>query len=569
MKTRYILTVALAVVAFTGCQKEKVDSDRLQLIAEGMGSSGAKLAVNNEKSYWVADENVRINDVEGKVVVNPNEDGSAYVNKSDVVSAPYCGVYPASIYSSNSTTTYTLNLPDSYQYATTTFNGKTMQNLASPMVAYSTTGNRLYFKHVTAAIGVQVVNYYGFTVEVDSVVVESNSYKLHGAVTLTMAETPTVVATTTETTAERRVKMDFSGSAKLRICAGDSAVVQVPVLPVGAGNKFTVKAYVHKKDQASVIASFEKTQATGGALGRAKMGYARFTTPGLFSISASKKVIISQGNLMYQASTGTWKFSETQYGYIGNASGNTTDTLTRKTQSDWIDLFGWGTSGAPNGNVYYMPYDAMNNQISEQGKGYGTKNGESYEVDLTGVFDWGYNAISNGGNKNGVWRTLETGAYTPTEWYYLFNSRATGTYYGKNNARYAKAVVNEVKGVILFPDEFSAPELSASSTLTSANINSSSNFNNTIALDDWYILEAEGAVFLPCAGYRNIKPSGFSNTVTMSNAGSEGDYWSCVHSSTDKAYGIRIYSSGIITYGSSSPKDRAYGYSVRLVKEVD
>ena len=157
----------------------------------------------------------------------------------------------------------------------------------------------------------------------------------------------------------------------------------------------------------------------------------------------------------------------------------------------------------------------------------------------------------------------------PTEWYYLFNSRATGTYYGKNNARYAKAVVNEVKGVILFPDEFSAPELSASSTLTSANINSSSNFNNTIVLDDWYILEAEGAVFLPCAGYRNIKPSGISNTVTMSNVGSEGDYWSCVHSSTDKAYGIRIYSSSIITYASSSPKDRAYGYSVRLVKEVD
>ena len=35
-----------------------------------------------------------------------------------------------------------------------------------------------------------------------------------------------------------------------------------------------------------------------------------------FSVSATKKVYFSQGNLQYQASTKTWWFAERQYDYI-------------------------------------------------------------------------------------------------------------------------------------------------------------------------------------------------------------------------------------------------------------
>ena len=38
---------------------------------------------------------------------------------------------------------------------------------------------------------------------------------------------------------------------------------------------------------------------------------------GLFSVSPSKQVYFSQGNLQYQASTNTWRFAEHQYDYVG------------------------------------------------------------------------------------------------------------------------------------------------------------------------------------------------------------------------------------------------------------
>ena len=51
-----------------------------------------------------------------------------------------------------------------------------------------------------------------------------------------------------------------------------------------------------------------------------------------FSVSATKKVRFSPGNLQYQASTKTWRFAEHQYDYIGDANRNISPTY-----SGWID----------------------------------------------------------------------------------------------------------------------------------------------------------------------------------------------------------------------------------------
>ncbi len=55
-----------------------------------------------------------------------------------------------------------------------------------------------------------------------------------------------------------------------------------------------------------------------------------------FSVSDSTKVYFSQGNLQYQASTGTWKFADNQYDMIGDNNSNISSSY-----SGWIDLFGW------------------------------------------------------------------------------------------------------------------------------------------------------------------------------------------------------------------------------------
>ena len=39
---------------------------------------------------------------------------------------------------------------------------------------------------------------------------------------------------------------------------------------------------------------------------------------GIFSVSATKKVRFTRGNLQYQASTNLWRFAEHQYDYVGH-----------------------------------------------------------------------------------------------------------------------------------------------------------------------------------------------------------------------------------------------------------
>ncbi|MBR5436140.1 MAG: hypothetical protein IK120_04675 [Muribaculaceae bacterium] len=120
-----------------------------------------------------------------------------------------------------------------------------------------------------------------------------------------------------------------------------------------------------------------------------------------FSVSADKQIYFSQGNLQYQASTDTWRFAEHQYDMIGDDNANISST-----NSGWIDLFGWGTSGY-NGKNPYM----TSTKPSDYGDG---------DIDIAGTsYDWGvYNKISNGGNQAGLWRTL-----TNDEWQYLISNR--------------------------------------------------------------------------------------------------------------------------------------------------
>lgn len=134
------------------------------------------------------------------------------------------------------------------------------------------------------------------------------------------------------------------------------------------------------------IATMEKP--TGGSEVSAPTG----ALPYKFYGPGGKHIFISKGNLQYQASTSTWRFAENQHDYIGNNPGNTTSWANRSTQSGWIDLFCYGTSGL-NG---IEPWDFK----------YGPHMPSFPDAAIMSTnADWGANAISNGGNKAGMWRT--------------------------------------------------------------------------------------------------------------------------------------------------------------------
>ena len=260
--------------------------------------------------------------------------------------------------------------------------------------------------------------------------------------------------------------------------------------------------------------------------------------PCAFSVSSTKQVWFSQGNLRATTSNNgsswTWSFAEHQYDYIGSAEANTAINDNGTVSSNGtVDLFGWSTAA-----TYY----GIHNSISS---------------DYSGDFvDWGTNAITNGGNEANAWRTL-----TKDEWVYLFYTRTSAaTLFGLGS-------VNGVNGTILLPDDWTLPagaSFTASTTQGLADqgskfYNSSENnfFHNTYTVEQWSVMEAAGAVFLPAAGDRY--------GTDVRSVGSSGYFWSATLESTNFAY--TLYFNPIFL----NPQDeyrRPNGLSVRLVSET-
>ena len=243
-----------------------------------------------------------------------------------------------------------------------------------------------------------------------------------------------------------------------------------------------------------------------------------------FSVSDEQQIYFSRGNLQYQASTSTWRFAEHQYDIIGEDNVNRSSTY-----SGWIDLFAWGTSGYGEKE----PYDVG---------GFGSSYGDG-EHDIAGTnYDWGvYNAISNGENQAGLWRTL-----TNEEWNYIINTRAEAS------MKKGLAIVNDVNGFVLLPDNWTLPDgLVFESGIDGGYA------QNTYSIKDWRKMEFNGAVFLPAAGEYSGQgqPTG----------GSSGYYWSSTTKSGSHSYDLYFYN-GNLTVGHTQGCYEAG--SVRLVKSA-
>ena len=303
---------------------------------------------------------------------------------------------------------------------------------------------------------------------------------------------------------------------------------------------------------------------------------------GVFSVAEGKTVSFAPGNLQYNAvqgshlradgtkAKGTWRFAENQWDCVG-----ADNTKIAENYDGWIDLFGWGTSGYDNtandpNAIFYQPWSTNIQSISDI-KIDSTLNCDSYEITgeceweytygnssvnpygygpstnmqdvglygTSSYYDWGvYNAISNGGNQAGSWRSL-----TDAEWKYLLDTR--------KNAQFLRssATVNDVYGYVLLPDNFKKP----SDITWSHQTNDWT--TNTYSAEQWSALEALGAVFLPAAGYRTGSDVSYVQRY--------GRYWSS---------GGYDFFANYLSFGPGGARvsyDDCYsGQSVRLVKDL-
>ena len=247
----------------------------------------------------------------------------------------------------------------------------------------------------------------------------------------------------------------------------------------------------------------------------------------LFSVSTTKRVRFSRGNLQYQVSTGKWNFASHQYDYTGSYS------------TTMVDLFGWGTSGWSNYAQCYEPTSTSNwNPDYWPGGGAGN--------DLVGFCDssdWGvYNAISNGGDQAGLWRTL-----TMKEWQFLMGVTADTN---RINKWGTATVVGTHHGLVLLPDVWECPEgLSFNPGAHGWN-------NNVYSGEQWSKMESAGAIFLPAGGCR------YGNGVD--NEGEAGYYWSSTHFDAERSYCMKLSADDM---DADNRAFRSSGCSVRLVMD--
>ena len=235
---------------------------------------------------------------------------------------------------------------------------------------------------------------------------------------------------------------------------------------------------------------------------------------GEFSVSSTKKVRFSKGNLQYNAALGThlcadgttkqgtWRFAEHQWDTIGM-----TQCDKSATYNAWISAYSWGTSGWNSGANKYQPWDYSANRPSDFFVG-GNQNN-----DLIGDYayaDWGvYNAIVNGGNEPNSWRTL-----TEEEWEYVLKQRTN------YQQLCSFADVDGIEGMILLPDDFVMPD----------GINftpSPKPSQNHYSISEWLLMENNGAVFLP-------NESGYITDLLMQGQPfacqlQTNTYWSATH----------------------------------------
>ncbi len=265
---------------------------------------------------------------------------------------------------------------------------------------------------------------------------------------------------------------------------------------------------------------------------------------GLFTINnAGDQVYFSKGNLQYKAYTNTWRFADNQYDYIGGDNAN----LSRKTNNrGWFDLFGWSSNGRPHGSINYQAWSYEADDSEAEVSLYNAYGIDTCDLgDHNGQADWGYNAISNGGNQEGLWRTL-----TMEEWLYLLDTRPTA-----QGIRFVKANAEGVNGLLLLPDDWDSTVYH----LNAINDGDASYQSNTIPQPFFAEkVEACGAVFLPAAGIRDVGTVGLS--------GKYGFYWSSIHYETLFAKGIYFSNSW---FNEEFFSEKCYGRSVRLVRDKE
>ena len=308
-----------------------------------------------------------------------------------------------------------------------------------------------------------------------------------------------------------------------------------------------------------------------------------------FSVSANKKVYFSKGNLKADFTSGGyaqgWSFHDTQFGEVAGPTMNLDNPNDKRYYVHEQSGSNTNNPAAPNG-IIFINHQNYGDRFTW---GYfssitlATTEYVHSEEDLSKTAavakDWGC-VFTENSQEGGNWRTLSA-----NEWIYLFNGPSTVR--GDKRflrVRIKKFYINPIDeswsedcwGVFVFPDNYQGSNLNGTYTFNSNTVTqidySDANSNADVAQ-----MLNDGAVFLPCVGYRY--DDRYYDYVYYSmgyNVGAGiGYYWSSTHidGTTNYAKGLKFVVAGSGTNSTTGVSivdlPRNYGYCVRLVWDAN
>ena len=519
-----------SLFTITSCQKDATgDGTQFRATMEGCAARDGKTILDETFLHlnWVEGDQVAIYGTAGRGLYSATPQTPATTAVFDNVGGttgdgPFRAFYPASLTSDGATVT----LP-----ATQTYEVNSIHEF--PMYAESAT-NQLAFKNLCGALRLILVE---ANTNITSISITANTAICGDYAVSYVNDVPYLSYTGN---GSNTVTMNFSTPLSI----GDTGRYFYFALPAFDSLKsITITTddgrYCTKTVKSNVCINVQRSEMTTIVFLDNDMDFVEplpeGALPGLFSVSPTQQVRFSKGNLQYQASTDTWRFAENQWDYVGNDNDNISLTYT-----GWIDLFAWGTGNNPiQGSI--ITYS-----------------------DFSTFVDWGVNPISNGGNQNNSWRTLSN-----AEWDYILYSRSGSQIGDVWNASFVWATVNNVQGLIIFPDIYNHPaEVIVPRYINSPNSNGS--YNN-YSVSEWSEMEDAGAVFLPAAGLRVLDlPPTTSAHLGTNGVNQVGVYWtsSIGHDNVEgRIVGLLYFGNSRLSTGYGGWAVQCERYSVRLIQD--
>lgn len=531
------LIAAVCAVLFVSCKKDS-DVVTLKCHVENAGVFGKGYIDDNDYPRFFSEgEQVNVNGNSYSIVPASNW-------AFDIVDVPtpeanqevtYYAVYPNSITTSVcNSTSVDVNLPFTQTYR---LNGSN-QIVDLPMGAVATNRNSVQFYNLCSVLELTITNSTGAAFAVSSIEVKLEGAGLAGKGIASLAgasskiEIPAVNPTTNVD--NTRIVVDLP--TPIQVANNSSSAPIKVVLPPFTNKQLSIKVRTDNGAKSVVKrnASFTLERNTIYPLNYVISQLQEKPDnelSGYFSVSPTKKVVFSKGNLQaYRVNASdswSWKFADHQYDFYGK---NNFDPATSSYVAD----------------VHQLHRDLFLLSTNDENSEYGL-NFDIDESDRGSAFvDWGGNHIEGDlpANATNVWYTLSL-----NEWHYLIGDVGTNSssparpnaanlrarakitmptinythpasYTGSDNQ---ERNITTVYGFLILPDNWTTPY----------DVQMNPSNMNEYDYETWTRLEAAGAMFLPAFGTVNVEfdndgdNSGDVEVFTQTHSEyNDGYYWS-------------------------------------------